>query len=75
MIFTACAMAFAHGSNDVVNGIGPVAAVLSVVRSGLPPWILLLGGGGIVLGIFTLGYKVIRTLGTKITELTPTRGF
>ena len=83
MIFTACAMAFAHGSNDVANGIGPAAAVLSIVRSGgevtqassLPPWILLLGGGGIVLGISTLGYKVIRTLGTKITELTPTRGF
>ncbi len=83
MIFTACAMAFAHGSNDVANGIGPVAAVLSIVRSGgevtqaasLPPWVLLLGGGGIVLGILTLGHKVIRTLGTKITELTPTRGF
>ncbi len=83
MIFTACAMAFAHGSNDVANGVGPVAAVFSIVRSGgevtqassLPPWLLLLGGGGIVLGIFTLGYKVIRTLGTKITELTPTRGF
>ena len=83
MVFTACAMAFAHGSNDVANGIGPTAAVLSVVRSGgevtqasnLPLWILVLGGGGIVLGIFTLGYKVIRTLGTKITELTPTRGF
>ncbi len=83
MIFTACAMAFTHGSNDVANGIGPAAAVLSIVRSGgevtqassLPAWILLLGGGGIVLGILTLGYKVIRTLGTKITELTPTRGF
>ncbi len=83
MIFTACAMAFAHGSNDVANGVGPVAAVLSIVRSGgevtqassLPPWVLLLGGSGIVLGILTLGHKVIRTLGTKITELTPTRGF
>ncbi|MCP3964151.1 MAG: inorganic phosphate transporter [bacterium] len=83
MIFTACAMAFAHGSNDVANGVGPLAAVVSIVQSGgevaqsssLPPWILLLGGGGIVLGIFTLGYKVIRTLGTKITELTPSRAF
>jgi PiT family inorganic phosphate transporter len=56
-VFTACAMAFAHGSNDVANGIGPLAAVVSIVQSGditqdspLPLWILLLGGGGIVLG-------------------------
>jgi len=83
MIFTACAMAFAHGSNDVANGIGPMAAVLSVVQSGgdigqkagLPVWILLVGGGGIVLGLATMGYKVMQTIGTKITELTPTRGY
>ncbi len=83
MIFTACAMAFAHGSNDVANGVGPMAAVLEIVRSGgevaqtasLAPWILVFGGGGIVAGVLTLGYKVIRTLGTKITELTPSRGF
>ena len=83
MVFTACALAFAHGSNDVANGVGPLAAVVSIVSAGgevtqassLPLWILLLGGGGIVLGILTLGYKVIRTLGTKITELTPSRGF
>jgi PiT family inorganic phosphate transporter len=83
MVFTACAMAFAHGSNDVANGIGPMAAVLSVVQSGgdisqkagLPVWILLIGGGGIVLGLATMGYKVMQTIGTKITELTPTRGY
>jgi PiT family inorganic phosphate transporter len=83
MIFTACAMAFAHGSNDVANGIGPMAAVVSVVESGgditqkagLPLWILLLGGGGIVLGLATMGYRVMQTIGTKITELTPTRGY
>jgi PiT family inorganic phosphate transporter len=83
MIFSACSMAFAHGSNDVANGIGPLAAVVSVVQSGgeisqksaLPLWILLLGGGGIVIGLATLGYRVMRTIGTKITELTPTRGF
>jgi len=83
MVFTACSMAFAHGSNDVANGIGPLAAIVSIVRSGgevmqsadLPVWILALGGGGIVLGIATLGYRVMRTIGTKITELTPTRGF
>lgn len=83
MIFTACAMAFAHGSNDVANGIGPMAAVVSVVqaggditqKAGLPLWILLLGGGGIVLGLATMGYRVMQTIGTKITELTPTRGY
>ena len=83
MIFTACAMAFAHGSNDVANGIGPMAAVVSIVESGgqvgqkaaLPLWILLLGGVGIVIGLATMGYKVMQTIGTKITELTPTRGY
>lgn len=83
MIFTACAMAFAHGSNDVANGIGPMAAVLSIIgsegqvvqSSHLPLWVLLLGGSGIVVGLATLGYKVMQTLGTKITELTPTRGY
>ena len=83
MLFTACSMAFAHGSNDVANGIGPVAAVVSIVGSGgevmqksaLPLWILLMGGGGIVLGLITLGYKVMQTIGKKITELTPSRGF
>ncbi|MGD8587665.1 MAG: inorganic phosphate transporter [Chromatiales bacterium] len=83
MIFTACAMAFAHGSNDVANGIGPLAAVVSIVNSGgevsqkagLPIWILVLGGGGIVIGLATMGYRVMQTIGTKITELTPTRGY
>ncbi len=83
MIFTACAMAFAHGSNDVANGIGPMAAIVSIVQSGgkmaqssaLPLWILVVGGFGIVLGLATLGYRVIQTIGTKITELVPTRGF
>jgi PiT family inorganic phosphate transporter len=83
MIFTACAMAFAHGSNDVANGIGPLAAVVSIVHSGgevaqkaeLPLWILFLGGTGIVVGLATLGYRVMQTIGTKITPLTPTRGY
>jgi PiT family inorganic phosphate transporter len=82
-VFTACAMAFAHGSNDVANGIGPLAAIVSIVRSGgevsqtspLPLWILLLGGLGIVTGLATFGYRVMSTIGKKITELTPTRGF
>ncbi len=83
MIFTAAAMAFAHGSNDVANAIGPLAAVVSIVQSGgevvqkagLPLWILALGGVGIVVGLATMGYKVMETIGTKITELTPTRGY
>lgn len=83
MLFTACGMAFAHGSNDVANGVGPMAAVVSLVQSGgevtqkseLPLWILVVGGFGIVVGLATYGYKVMRTIGTKITELTPTRAF
>jgi len=83
MLFTACSMAFAHGSNDVANGIGPLAAIYSIISSGgevsqsspLPIWILLLGGGGIVLGLITLGYRVMLTVGKRITELTPSRGF
>ncbi|MEH6503019.1 MAG: inorganic phosphate transporter [Cycloclasticus sp.] len=82
MLLTACAMAFAHGSNDVANAIGPLAAVVSIVDTGelsqkspLPLWILLVGGAGIVLGLAMYGRKVIETVGTKITELTPSRGF
>lgn len=84
MIFTACTMAFAHGSNDVANAVGPMAAVITTIMSqgtdltkevSLSPWILLMGGLGIVLGLFTYGHKVIATVGTGITELTPSRGF
>lgn len=83
MITTACCMAFAHGSNDVANAIGPVAAVVSVVTSGgeiaskatLAPWVLPLGAIGIVIGLATLGARVIKTIGTAITHLTPSRGF
>ena len=83
MIFTACSMAFAHGSNDVANAVGPLAAVVNVVNSGgvilakstMPSWILLLGGAGIVFGLATYGFKVMGTIGRKITELTPSRGF
>lgn len=82
MIVTACGMAFAHGSNDVANAIGPVAAVISVASTGnissesaLPIWVLLIGGGGIVVGLATYGRHVIATVGKKITQLTPSRGF
>ena len=83
MIFTACAMAFAHGSNDVANAVGPLAAVVSTVqsggqvvaKSGLPWWVLVIGAMGIVVGLATYGWRVIQTIGRKITELTPSRGF
>ncbi|MDX1403121.1 MAG: inorganic phosphate transporter [Woeseiaceae bacterium] len=82
MVVTACSMAFAHGSNDVANAIGPLAAVISVAHSGivgaqsaLPIWVLLIGGTGIVIGLATFGVHVIATVGKKITQLTPSRGF
>jgi PiT family inorganic phosphate transporter len=82
MVITACSMAFAHGSNDVANAIGPLAAVISVAQTGivgaeaaLPIWVLMLGGVGIVVGLATFGVHVIRTVGHKITQLTPSRGF
>jgi len=81
-IVTAAYMAFSHGANDVANAIGPAAAVYSVSKSGIvgvkvpvPLWILALGGVGIALGISTFGYKVIKTVGERITEVTPSRGF
>ena len=82
MVVTACSMAFAHGSNDVANAIGPLAAVISVAKSGivgaqaaLPIWVLFIGGIGIVVGLATFGKHVIATVGKKITQLTPSRGF
>lgn len=82
MVVTACAMAFAHGSNDVANAIGPVAAVVSVASTGevgqsaaLPIWVLLLGGIGIVVGLASFGRHVMTTVGENITHLTPSRGF
>lgn len=82
MVITACGMAFAHGSNDVANAIGPVAAVVSTAqagavmdKAGLPIWVLVLGGAGIVVGLGTYGLRVIKTVGSHITQLTPTRGF
>lgn len=83
MLLTACAMAFAHGSNDVANAIGPLAAVESIVRTGgeivgktvMAPWVLPLGGIGMVVGLAVMGRAVMATVGTGITELTPSRGF
>ena len=83
MVVAACAMAFAHGSNDVANAIGPLAAIASIASSGgviesnatVSPLILLLGGVGIVTGLAMYGHKVIKTVGEKITKLTPSFGF
>jgi PiT family inorganic phosphate transporter len=83
-IATACFVAFAHGANDVANAVGPLSAVVTLAQDGfatvatevaVPFWVLVLGGGGIVLGLATYGYRVIATIGSAITEVTPTRGF
>ncbi len=83
-ILSACFVAFAHGANDVANAIGPMSAVLSVAMAGgdsiaakapVPLWVLALGGIGIVVGLATWGWRVMETIGRKITHLTPTRGF
>jgi len=81
-ILTACFIAFAHGANDVANAIGPLSAAVQTAQDGLvaakaavPLWALLLGGTGIVIGLATYGWKVMETVGKRITELTPSRGF
>ena len=81
VIISSCAVAFAHGANDVANSVGPFAAIVHIVQTGdvsmkvgVPLWVLCLGGGGIVLGLATYGYRVMTTVGTKITEITPSRG-
>ena len=81
-ILTAFYVAFAHGSNDVANAVGPLAAVVAILKDGqvhmkvvMPTWILGLGGGFIVFGLLVWGAKVMATVGEKITELTPSRGF
>jgi len=81
-IISACFVAFAHGANDVANAIAPVASVLETIKHGVttnattvPSWLLVFGGIGIVIGLATWGWRVIETIGRKITQLTPTRGF
>jgi len=81
-VMTACYMAFAHGANDVANAIGPLSAVVVILKDGVtalaegvPIWVLLLGGAGIVCGLSTWGYKVMATVGRNITGISPTRGF
>ncbi len=82
-LISACVVAFGHGANDVANAVGPVSAVVEILRSPLalmtttqiPLWLLMFGGTGIVVGLATYGWRVIDTIGHKITQLTPTRGF
>jgi PiT family inorganic phosphate transporter len=81
VIISSCSVAFAHGANDVANSVGPLAAVVHILQGGavqmkvaVPLWVLMLGGAGIVLGLATYGYRVMDTVGTKITEITPSRG-
>ena len=81
-ILTACFVAFAHGANDVANAIGPLSAAVQTIQDGVvaaksivPMWALALGGVGIVIGLATYGWRVMETVGKKITELTPSRGF
>ena len=81
-ILSAGFVAFAHGANDVANAIGPLAAVINIVQTGavsmksaVPTWVLALGGIGIIVGLATWGWRVIETVGKRITDLTPSRGF
>ena len=81
VIISSCSVAFAHGANDVANAVGPLAAIVNIAETGniamkvgVPFWVLALGGTGIVIGLATYGYRVMDTVGTKITEITPSRG-
>ena len=83
-IITAAYVAFAHGANDRSNAIGPMAAVWQVLsndtgmlmeKAEIPLWLVLLGSAGIAIGVMTWGWRVMETIGKKITDITPTRGF
>jgi len=81
-VATACFDAFAHGANDVANAVGPLAAVISIYSTGVieddtnvPPWVLAIGGVGIIAGLATYGYNIIQAIGFELTKLTPSRGF
>ena len=82
-VIAAAYVAFAHGANDRSNAIGPMAAVYQILSSGgelaakadVPTWLVLLGSAGIAIGVMTWGWRVMETIGNKITDITPTRGF
>jgi phosphate/sulfate permease len=83
-IITACMASFAHGSNDVSNAVGPISSIFEVWNTGavdvsgkvpIPVWILVYGGAAIDLGLLTMGYRIMRSMGNNITFFTPSRGF
>ncbi len=74
-VVASCWVIFALGSNDVANAIGPLSAALGAMGTELPIWVLAFGGFGIVLGMFTWGYRIVETIGKRITELTPASAF
>ena len=81
-ILAACAMAYSHGSNDVANAIGPLASIIDAISTGqvnvenvMPLWVVLIGVAGVIIGLAVYGKKVIATIGTRIMQLTPSRGF
>jgi sodium-dependent phosphate transporter len=81
-VFSSCCVAFAHGANDVANSIGPYAAIWHVYNNSqisssvsTPKWMLALGGLGIVIGLWTYGWNVIKSLGGQLCALTPSRGY
>lgn len=81
-VLTSSYVALAHGSNDVANAVGPIAAIYAVATTGtlglkvtVPKWILVLGGAGIALGILTYGHRVMETVGKRITEISSPKGF
>jgi len=81
-VFTACALSFAHGSNDVANAVAPICAILAIYETGaltssapVPRWVLVMGAIGIVIGLALFGYKVIISIGYRLTKLSPSRGF
>jgi PiT family inorganic phosphate transporter len=82
LIFAAALLSFAHGANDVANAVGPLAAISEAITSGLiaqkaaiPLWVMMVGALGIAIGLALYGPKLIRTVGSEITELNQMRAF
>ena len=82
LIFAAALLSFAHGANDVANAIGPLAAINDALSAGavvtaasIPLWVMLVGALGLAVGLMLFGPRLIKTVGTEITELDKTRAF
>jgi PiT family inorganic phosphate transporter len=82
LICSAALLSFAHGSNDVANAVGPLAAIFKATESGVvmqqvgvPLWVMLIGAVGISLGLFLFGPRIIRIVGEQITKMNPMRAF